>query len=66
MKKLQRKIKSLKYAIRKLDNPPVQLNDTWEVVQARLKENDAFIDLKDNEVAQKEAFTQVIKRLEVH
>ncbi|CAO3641481.1 unnamed protein product [Cunninghamella echinulata] len=64
MKKLQHKIKSLKYAIRKLDNPPVQLNDTWEIVQVRLKENNAFMDLKDNEMAQKEAFTQVIKRLE--
>lgn len=65
MKKVQRKIKSLKHAIRKLDNPPVQLNDTWETVQIRLKDDDALIDLKDNEEAQKEAFVQVIKRLEV-
>ncbi|CAO3620515.1 unnamed protein product [Cunninghamella blakesleeana] len=64
MKKVQRKIKSLKYAIRKLDSPPVQLNDTWETVRIRLKDEDALLDLKENEEAQKEAFTQVIKKLE--
>ncbi|KAI8083171.1 uncharacterized protein BX664DRAFT_339957 [Halteromyces radiatus] len=62
-RKLQKKIKNLRHAIRKLDQPPLQANDTWDMIEPRLQNNAAYLELEQDDDAKLEAFRQALARL---
>ncbi|GAA5830706.1 hypothetical protein JCM11251_001050 [Rhodosporidiobolus azoricus] len=61
-KKLRILIDDLRYAYKKLDDPPVDLESSYEDVLPRIKETPEFLALEGNEEAARTAFDKFIKR----
>lgn len=62
-RKLRKKMDALRYAMKHLD-PPVNAEDTWEVVMPRIEHLPEYQAI-DSEQARIEAFEKFIKRLKV-
>ncbi|CAO3599272.1 unnamed protein product [Absidia cylindrospora] len=63
-RKTQKRIRALRHTIRKLDNPPLQLDDTWEKIEPRVLNDITYLELEQDQQAQKEAFRQALAKLE--
>ncbi|GAA5885633.1 hypothetical protein JCM6882_007505 [Rhodosporidiobolus microsporus] len=61
-KKLRLLIDDLRYAYKKLDDPPVDLDSTYEEVLPRIRETPEFVALEGNNEAARTAFDKFIKR----
>ncbi|KAI8333311.1 hypothetical protein BC941DRAFT_434373 [Chlamydoabsidia padenii] len=63
-RKTEKRIKALRHTIRKLDNPSLTVNDTWETIEPRLKDHATYLELEHDEDAKLEAFRQALEKLE--
>lgn len=64
-RKTQKRIRALRHTIRKLNDPPLQADDTWESIEPRLKDHPTFLDLDQDDQSKLEAFRQALAKLEV-